>query len=106
MNKCFSPANFIEKFGAIQDKFDNLHKVRNELLDKIIAQFQEHNLQEPVKKLILEKMICFGPNHNSGTNILVANCLKSSSFIQKIRENKLDLEDSEFNIDDSLRDLL
>ncbi len=48
----------------------------------------------------MEKMICFGPNHNSGTNILVADCLKSSSFIQKIRENQLNLEDSEFNIDD------
>jgi len=29
MTKSFSQANFIEKFGAIEDKFDNLHKVRN-----------------------------------------------------------------------------
>lgn len=85
---------------------EKIYEQRKELINDIIAQFDEHGLEEPVKQLIMEKMICFGPNSHGGTNILVAENIKSKSFIQRVRTNCIDEEETGLLIDEELIKLL
>lgn len=42
----------------------------------MLKKFEEEGIEEELKELVLQKMVCFGPNPSSGTNILISQLLK------------------------------
>lgn len=60
----------------------------------MVGQFDEYGLEEAVKQLVLSKMICFGPNSATGTNILVAHNIKNRSFVERVNTNTFEHEET------------
>ena len=60
----------------------NLLNQRNEFIKEMIKVMEEEDLEEDLKELITNKMVCFGPTAAAGTNILIAQGVKAGqSFL-------------------------
>lgn len=92
MNKYFSFKNKkIEEDTPEEKKYKEiLSAQRNQFIKELVKKFQEEGVEEEVKELILNNMVCFGPTPSAGTNFLISKSVKpGQSFLEKASKFEL-----------------
>ena len=73
----------------------------------MVKTLEEEGVEPEVLELILTKMVCFGPNATSGTNVLVSHYIKpGQSFLERATQDELENEDSDWLLDEPVSKML